>query len=57
VHRREHHDRRIRLRRAARYDDPGDDFYLTTINTDRKARTHIRQLEALGFTVTVTPAA
>jgi transposase len=43
--------------RAARYDDLGDDFYLTTINTDRKARTHIRQLEALGFTVTVTPAA
>jgi len=43
--------------RAARYDDLGDDFYLTTINTDRKARSHIRQLEALGFMVTITPAA
>jgi transposase len=43
--------------RAARYDDLGPDFYTTTINTDRKARSHIRQLEALGFTVTVARAA
>jgi transposase len=43
--------------RAARYDDLGDDFYLTTINTDRKVRSHIRQLQALGYTVALTPAA
>ncbi len=43
--------------RSARYDDLGPSFYTTTINTDRKARSHIRQLEALGFTVTVARAA
>jgi transposase len=43
--------------RAARYDDLGDNYYITTINTDRKVRSHIRQLEALGYTVTVAPAA
>jgi transposase len=43
--------------RAARYDDLGPSFYATTINTDRKARSHIRQLEAPGFTVTVARAA
>ena len=43
--------------RAARYDDLGPDFYLTTVNTDRKIRNHIRQLEALGYAVTLAPAA
>jgi transposase len=43
--------------RAARYDDLGPGFYATTINTDRKARSHIRQLEAPGFTVTIARAA
>lgn len=43
--------------RAARYDDLGPDFYATTIRTDRKLRSHIRQIQALGYTVTVTPAA
>ena len=43
--------------RAARYDDLGDNYYITTINTDRKIRSHIRQLEALGYTVTLAPAA
>ena len=43
--------------RAARYDDLGPDFYVSTINTDRKIRSHIRQLEALGYAVTITPAA
>ncbi len=43
--------------RAARYDDLGPDFYITTINTDRKIRSHIRQLEALGYAVTLAPAA
>jgi transposase len=37
--------------------DLGPGFYATTINTARKARSHIRQLEALGFTVTVARAA
>jgi transposase len=43
--------------RAARYDDLGAGYYITTINTDRKMRSHIRQLEALGYTVTLAPAA
>ena len=42
---------------AARFHDLGDDYYLNTIDTDRRARSHIRQLQALGFTVTITPAA
>ena len=32
---------------AARYDDLGDDYYISPIDTDRKIRSHIRQLEAL----------
>jgi transposase len=43
--------------RAARYDDLGDNYYITTISTDRKLRSHIRQIQALGYTVTITPAA
>jgi transposase len=43
--------------RAARYDDLGDNYYVTTINTDRKLRSHIRQINALGYDVTITPAA
>ncbi len=42
---------------AARYDDLGPDFYITTIKTDRKIRSHIRQLEALGYAVALTPVA
>ena len=42
---------------TARYHDLGSDFYASRIDTDRKTRTHIRQLQALGFTVTLTPAA
>ena len=44
-------------RPTARYHDLGSDFYASRIDTDRKTRTHIRQLQALGFTVTLTPAA
>jgi len=43
--------------RAARYDDLGDNYYITTVSTDRKIRSHIRQLEALGYNVALTPAA
>ena len=41
---------------AARYRDLGSDYYVSTIDRDRKARSHIRQLQALGFTVTLATA-
>jgi transposase len=43
--------------RAARYHDLGTDYYTSRLDTGRRARNHIRQLEALGFTVTLTHAA
>jgi transposase len=42
---------------TARFHDLGADFYTNRTDTDRKTRNHIRQLQALGFTVTLTPAA
>jgi transposase len=42
---------------ATRYRDLGADYYTTRIDKDRKTRNHIRGLQALGFTVTLTPAA
>ncbi|WP_109527519.1 IS110 family RNA-guided transposase [Nocardia aurea] len=42
---------------TARYHDLGSDYFLTKIDREKKTRTHIRQLQALGFTVTLTPAA
>ena len=42
---------------AARFHDLGADFYDTRIDADRKKRNHIRQLEALGYTVPLQPAA
>jgi transposase len=41
---------------TARYQDLGADYYTSKIDKGRKARNHIRQLEALGFTVTLTTA-
>ncbi|MEV5898353.1 hypothetical protein [Nonomuraea fuscirosea] len=41
---------------TTRFHDLGADHYTTRIDTDRKTRNHIRQLQALGFTVTLTPA-
>src|SRR5438067_3865113 len=41
----------------ARFYDLGPDFYATRIDPDRRKRNHIRQLEALGYTVTLQPAA
>jgi transposase len=35
----------------------GSDFYDTQINPERRKRNHIRQLEALGYKVTLEPAA
>jgi transposase len=42
---------------CARYHDLGPGYHASRIDKDRKARNHIRQLQALGFTVTLTPAA
>jgi len=42
---------------TARYHDLGPGFYDTRINADRAKRNHIRQLEALGYRVTLQPAA
>jgi transposase len=41
----------------ARYTDLGSDFYDTRINLERRKRNHIHQLEAMGYTVTIEPAA
>jgi transposase len=40
----------------ARYRDLGPDFYDNQISRERKIRNHVRQLEALGYTVTITSA-
>ena len=42
---------------TARYQDLGSGYYASRIDKDRKTRSHIRQLEALGYTVTLAPAA
>ncbi len=41
----------------ARYTDLGSDFYTTRISPERRKRGHIRQLEALGYKVTLEPTA
>jgi len=41
----------------ARFHDLGPDFYDNHIGPERKKRNHIRQLEALGYKVTLEPAA
>jgi transposase len=40
-----------------RYHDLGPGFYDTRINAERRKRNHIRHLEALGYKVTLEPAA
>jgi transposase len=42
---------------AAEYADLGADFYDTRINPQRRIRAHVRQIEALGYKVTLEPAA
>jgi transposase len=42
---------------GTRYIDLGSDFYATRIDPEHKKRGHIRQLEALGYTVTTGPVA
>lgn len=41
---------------TARYQDLGAGYYASRTGKDRKLSTHIRQIEALGYTVTLTPA-
>ena len=40
-----------------RYRDLGPDHYTRAVNTEAKKRNHVRQLQALGYTVTIEPAA
>jgi transposase len=40
-----------------RFHDLGPDFYDTRSNAERAKRSHVRQLEALGYKVTLQPAA
>jgi transposase len=40
-----------------RYHDLGADYHTSRIDTERRTRNHVRQLEALGYTVTLTAAA
>ena len=39
---------------AARFTDLGPGYYQARTDTDRKLRNHLRQIQALGFTVTLT---
>lgn len=41
---------------AARYHELGAAYHASRTDKDRKARNHVRQLEALGFTVTLAQA-
>ena len=42
---------------AARFTDLGYSYYQARTDVDRRLRNHIRQIQALGFTVTLTTAA
>jgi transposase len=42
---------------AARYTDLGYGYYQARLDIGRKLRNHIRQIQALGFDVTITRAA
>jgi transposase len=41
---------------AARYTELGPGYYQARLDTDRKLRNHIRQIQALGFEVTLIKA-
>lgn len=41
---------------GARYHDLGADYYTTRIDTERRTRNHVRQLQALGYEVTLRVA-
>ena len=40
----------------AQFVDLGPDFYASRTNPERKVRQHIRDLQALGYAVTLNPA-
>ncbi|MEO9011514.1 MAG: transposase, partial [Nakamurella sp.] len=42
---------------TSRFHDLGPEFFNQHTNTERRTRNHVRQLETLGYTVTLTPAA
>jgi hypothetical protein len=42
---------------TARFHDLGAGYYTSRIDRDHKTRNHVRQLQALGYSVTLTPAA
>jgi hypothetical protein len=42
---------------AARFNDLGADYYTHRIDSDRRTRHLVQQLQALGHRVTLTPAA
>jgi hypothetical protein len=44
-------------RPTARFQDLGPDYHTSRIDTDRKTRQLVHQLQVLGHTVTLTPAA
>ena len=43
--------------RDARFHDLGGDYHTSRIDKNRKTRSHVRQLEALGYSVVLAPAA
>jgi len=43
--------------RNARYTDLGPDYVASRTDRDKKIRNHVRQLQALGLEVNLTPAA
>ena len=42
---------------TARFHDLGSDYHTRRIDTDRRLRNHLAQLAALGYRVTLEPAA
>jgi len=42
---------------TARYNDLGADYHTLRLDLGKKTRNHVRQLEALGYTVTLQPTA
>jgi len=42
---------------TARFHDLGPDYHTTRINTERRTRNYVTQLMAMGYRVTLEPAA
>ena len=40
-----------------RFVDLGSDYYESRVNLNRRTRNHVRELQALGYKVTLEPAA